>query len=360
MEAMALDVAQGLSARGHDVHVLVSAWNDGEFIRRLTAAGLKHGIVPFGKFTKAFRLQTLQYAFDNIRHVPHARRVLRAHLDQFRPDAVILYNRDWVLQARSLLRGHRTVFHVEELPTRTRLAKWIYASLGRSTKLFIAASKYVASELERLNVSPAKIRVVYNGVDGPDKIEARENGHPLTIGVVGQVGAWKGHEDLFNALGVLFANGRKFRCSVFGDGDAHYVAELKELAKRQGIDDLIDWHGYVREKEVIYGHIDICAFPSRIDEAFGLGVIEAGLRSIPVVATRRGALPELVVHGETGLLVESGCAPALAESLDRLLCNADLRRQLGTAARARAMSLFTVSQMVAGIERQCESLIGPA
>lgn len=79
---------------------------------------------------------------------------------------------------------------------------------------------------------------------------------------------------------------------------------------------------------------DIFAHPSR-EEAFGLAVLEAMSAGLPIVAWDDGALPELVVDGETGLLPRTGDIAGLGRSLDALISDADLRRRLGQAGRER-------------------------
>jgi glycosyltransferase involved in cell wall biosynthesis len=81
-------------------------------------------------------------------------------------------------------------------------------------------------------------------------------------------------------------------------------------------------------------------FPIQWDEPFGLVMIEAMACGTPVIATRFGSVPEVVVDGETGLLVPPGDVAALRAALERLLGDADLRRRLGAAARERIRERF--------------------
>ena len=99
-----------------------------------------------------------------------------------------------------------------------------------------------------------------------------------------------------------------------------------------------------------YEGIDICAVPSRFSEPFGLVAAEAGARGIPVVATRRGGLPEIVEHGETGYLVEAEAPPELAERLRELVGHPKQRRKMGRAARNRIGQVFSKEQMVNRLE----------
>lgn len=89
----------------------------------------------------------------------------------------------------------------------------------------------------------------------------------------------------------------------------------------------------------------VAVTPSRWQEPLGLVAIEAMAAGTAVVATRAGALPELVVHGQTGVVVDAGNPAALAAALDDLLADPDLRRRYGAAGRERARG-FTSSATV--------------
>jgi glycosyltransferase involved in cell wall biosynthesis len=95
---------------------------------------------------------------------------------------------------------------------------------------------------------------------------------------------------------------------------------------------------------VWYGS-DIAAVPSTLPESFGLVAAEAMAAQLPVVASAQGGLTEIVVHGETGLLVPPGDAQALADALLQL-ADAQLRQRFGCAGRARQLREFAVEQQM--------------
>jgi glycosyltransferase involved in cell wall biosynthesis len=100
--------------------------------------------------------------------------------------------------------------------------------------------------------------------------------------------------------------------------------------------------GFVSHHELspLYAHAAVVACPSR-REGFGVACAEAMAHGRPVVASAVGGLLDLVVDGETGLLVAPGDAGGLREALRRLLDDAELRRRMGTAARVRAEELLS-------------------
>jgi len=85
-------------------------------------------------------------------------------------------------------------------------------------------------------------------------------------------------------------------------------------------------------------------------EGFGLALLEAMLASKPVVATNVSSIPEIVVDGETGVLVPPRDASALAAAIDRLVADPALRRRMGEAGRARVDAVFDIRHHVATME----------
>ena len=355
---MALTLARGLRARGHEIFVIASGWTDGEFEKRLAAAAIPHRKIYFGKISKSFRPKALLWTLDALRHLLGARRALAHHFRFFRPDVVIAYNRDWTLLAADILKKQRAIFHAHELPVNSRASRAAYRIVNKSTRMIVAASEHVAIRLRELGVTPEQTMVIYNGLDAADHAERTERleGIPLTIGIIGQIAPWKGYDDLIDALALLKRSGRSFNCVAFGNGEEAYMKALKEKAARLGLRDVIRWHGYVGDSAEAFRQMDICVVPSRVEEAFGLVAVEAALRGIPVVAARSGALSEIVIDGDTGFLTNPADPQALASRLGALLADSELRSRLGDAARVAAIDRFRASRMTDAFEALCVRL----
>jgi glycosyltransferase involved in cell wall biosynthesis len=108
-----------------------------------------------------------------------------------------------------------------------------------------------------------------------------------------------------------------------------------------------------------YASAGIFVFPSIWDEPFGIPIIEAMAAGLPVITTRGGAASEIVVDGETGLLVERGDSDALANALRTLLGDPALRVRMGAAARERVAKRFTWDRAVTELVGHYERLLGP-
>jgi len=132
---------------------------------------------------------------------------------------------------------------------------------------------------------------------------------------------------------------------IAGDGPTR--PELERQAATLGVTDVVDFVGWVPPERVpeLMNTATVVVVPSR-EEGFGLVALEAALMARPVVATRVGGLPEVVVHQQTGLLVEPDDSATLAEAIALLLAHPETAAQMGEAARHRAQELFSWDRCV--------------
>jgi glycosyltransferase involved in cell wall biosynthesis len=337
MEVVELAVMRGLAARGHRVHAVVSGWNDGDFIGRLDAAGVPHTVA----FTGKIALRRPAWMADTLRHLPGARRAVRRLVRDLRPDLVVACNRDALVLLAGVFGRVPVVYHTHELLSPTWTAR-----VARRAGRFVAVSAFVRDRLVADGVAADRVDVVHNGVDhaGP-RADPRRDGPPV-VGICGQVGAWKGHDDLVDALALLSARGLPFRLRIYGSGDAAYVAELHDRIDRHGLTGHVEWMGFERDPDRMYAGLDVLAVPSRVEETFGMTLAEAGARGLPAVAARVGGIPEVVVDGVTGLLVPPEAPGALADALEGLLADPARRDEMGGAARERVEAYFLTEHMV--------------
>jgi len=141
--------------------------------------------------------------------------------------------------------------------------------------------------------------------------------------------------------------------------NGNYTLHLKRKLS-SGLASHVSFTGPVPHRQLtdFYQDADVLVFPSVWEEPFGRPIIEAMAMGVSVVAARGGGIPEIVVNGETGLLVERGDASALAEAILRLLSDHDLRKSMGKAARKRVVELFswekTVENLLHHYRNLCE------
>ncbi|MGA3058020.1 MAG: glycosyltransferase [Candidatus Limnocylindrales bacterium] len=170
---------------------------------------------------------------------------------------------------------------------------------------------------------------------------ARER--PLHIGFVKWLEPKYGVWDLIEALGLLAD--LPFEATLVGDGSLRESLEAR--VGELGLSQRIHFLGRRPHSEIpdLMRGFDVLAMPSR-EEAWGVAAAEASATAIPVVATGVGGIPEIVVDGQTGLLVPPEDPRALAEAIRRLAGDRDLRHRLGKAGRERIESLFAWQRCV--------------
>lgn len=225
------------------------------------------------------------------------------------------------------------------------------------TKLSAAAFAVTVSEFNRDLIARecgeqarSKVRVIHCGVD-PGVFKPRHADAPdatsFRIVCVASFEEVKGHRYLIEACRVLQARGVRFECHLVGDGPLRRDVERRVAAA--GVEDRVCFHGGQPRPTVarLLAQSDaavLASHPTRGGKREGIPValMEAMASGLPVVATAISGIPELVQPGLTGFLVPSGDPGALADALQRLAGDPDLRARMGRAGRARVVQAFNL------------------
>lgn len=195
-------------------------------------------------------------------------------------------------------------------------------------------------------IRPDRATVVYNGIDANRfacrrPLQARHLGSGV-LGSVGRLDAEKGHRDLFKAALRLLRQDMDVRVHVVGDGPAR--GQLQQAVRDLGIADRVCFLGTRDDVPDLLRGFDLFVLPS-LTEGLPLTVIEAMASGLPVVATNVGGVPELVRHGETGLLVRPGSPDELADAIARLLEDPGLCHRMGRLGQRIAVGQFDLKLM---------------
>jgi len=228
--------------------------------------------------------------------------------------------------------------------------RWLDPLLLRLSRRVIAISDAVAA---RFAGSPqaARVRVVANGVDverwTPSGVASTG---PARVLLPGRLMPAKGQETLVRAAPAILARHPATRFVLLGADAAGEGARLRALARELGVGTALELTPWTDDPRLIFEAADVVTLPSR-SEGFGRVLVEAACLEKPVVASRVGGIPEVVVDGETGILVAPDDPTALADALNRLLGDPGLRSKLGAAGRLRATERFSAARHVEGVER---------
>lgn len=201
-----------------------------------------------------------------------------------------------------------------------------------------------------VHVQPGRIRQAYNGVDTErfhPATTAQPPGGVVRIGTVGRLDPVKNHAALLGAVRTILERRpdlqAALRLTVVGDGPERRA--LESLAGELGLLRHVEFTGTRDDTASILRTFDVFVLPS-VNEGISNTILEAMASGLPVLAARVGGNPELVVHGETGLLYEPDAADGLVAGLQRYLDEPGLRRAHGTAGRRRAQENFSLDAMV--------------
>lgn len=248
------------------------------------------------------------------------------------------------------------------------LRRWLYEraeNLGQSgTSLFFTDSKRTKNLLlKKSHIPSEKIQTFYIGADpeqfNPEKVDgtsARPAGEKgALVASLGRFVAQKGHDIFLEAMGRHGEKHPATRALVMGEGPL----ETALLVQRQRVFPSAIFSAPRRDLPQVLKALDVLVIASRI-ESIPILLYEAMAMAKPIIATAVGGIPEVLSHGETGLLVPPEDPEALAQAIDRLVENPTEASRMGEAARRRALAHFTVGKCVEGVARAYESVLSRA
>ncbi len=268
-----------------------------------------------------------------------------------------------------LLSGHRgrlVITHHADTLGRRILRKmsdgFVRAAMERADAIIVTSERYLMSsiELERfrdkcrvipLGITPAQME---EGSRAPEGDLRNPLGYPLLL-AVGRLVPYKGFDILIQAMRHVNAN-----LLLIGEGPQ--APELHALIERNGLQRKVSMLGRVDDLRPYFQAASIFIMPSITRaEAFGMVQLEAMAAGLPVINTDiDSGVPEVSIHGKTGVTVKPGNVNELAEAIQLLLDRADLREEYGKAARDRVVKDFSLDLMVKRTLSVYEDVLGKA
>lgn len=262
----------------------------------------------------------------------------------------------WAAAAASLV-SERTglpfsfTAHARDIYHRSVDAKGL-GEMIRKARFVVTVSDFNKRYLEGL-ISPGEGRIVrlYNGVDLQRLRPTNQGGDPELILGVGRLVRKKGFHVLIDACRILKKKGRPFRCVLIGEGEER--ADLEKRIESDSLQKDLFLLGARTQNEVIewMRRASVFVLPCIVSEdgdRDGLPTVlpEAMAVGTPVISTSVSGIPEIVRHGETGLLVDEGDPEGLADAIVSLLASRELQNRLAAAALQKVRSDFSLSENV--------------
>jgi len=255
-----------------------------------------------------------------------------------------------------------SVHNPEDFYARPAVARLARLAARRQQRT-IVISRAVADHLARhLRLPESRMSLIYYGLkpklrQGLDL--RQEYGIPPRaplIGTIGRLSRQKGHLHLLRAMALVRDRLPQARLLLVGHDDQGLRPRLEEEVERLGLGGRVILTGFRDEVPDIMAALDLFCLPS-LWEGFGLVLLEAMAEARPVVASRVGSIPEVVLEGETGLLVPPGDEAALASALLSLLEDQARSGAMGRAGRERQERLFSREAMVRATEDLYDDLL---
>ncbi len=230
--------------------------------------------------------------------------------------------------------------------------RWLVRWALKTSDQVVAISSYTASEIGRVSNVPVRVIPYTVGIpDAPPPAPVARHDDGFRILFVGRLVERKGVAQLIEAVRQL-SPALEARLDVIGDGPER--SRLEALVREGGLGERVALRGRVSAEELraAYEAADVLALPSILDsrsdtEGLGVVLLEAMSYGVPVIGSRVGGIPDIIVDGETGLLVPPGDATVLARTLERLATDAQLRARLGRAGREHVREHFSWDRIVA-------------
>ena len=349
-----LSLVSNLDSRDFSISVIVPQGPLGD---ELAKRGVKTFLVPMRSRSDMAAIDTIRkllIKYDpDILHVHGQRAGLLARLAvKGLPIKVIYTEHTWTKDFKL----ENPLLHWAHIRSMRMLDKW--------TDMTIAVSKAVADFLVSANiVKPNKVKVIYNGIEivadkaNDDEYKlAEEFGlckKDVVIGTIGSLNIQKDTVTLLKAMPRILNRLPNAKLVIVGTGPLQNW--LKNLTKRLKIEGSVIFTGALPRIDGILKTFSVFVLCSK-SEAFGISILEAMKAHVPVIATRVGGIPEIIINNRNGILVESGDAKKLAVAVMKLLNDKKLQKKL-VVGGDEALHKFTLTTMIRETEKLYKQLI---
>lgn len=337
------DFAQLMNERGYDVHAVCNSPSDlgdrlekipGITVHRMGVSNLTF-VNPVAMFRlyrlfKKMRPRTVVFALPNdlkaggiaawLAGVPE--RIFRRGIDVPTKDTAL----------------NRFLF-------KNVITKLICNSLGTKTRVLQNNPDMIEDERTHLVHCGFDVQE-FDDLDSTPLVPRR--GSEVIIGNAARLTPQKGQALLIRAAHILKKKGLDFRVLIAGSGELE--DELKSLARELDVHDRVEFLGFITDLKGFHASLDIFALSS-LWEGFCYAQVESMTLERPVVAFNVSSIPEVVIHEETGYLVEAEDVEAYAARLEQLIRDPELRARLGSAGRKRVIENFEIHKVLDDFEK---------
>lgn len=344
-----LQSAAALQAAGHRVTVVLS--EEGPLVQNLRQKGLEVHIHRLGILRRKYfnlpglanRVSALQKARTFLEKLGREKQVTHLYSNT---SAVLV----GALVAKRI--GAKHIWHLHEILVQPAwFAKMMGKIVGRSADTVLAVSQAVKDHWQPF-MDPSKIHLLYNGID----YEAYLEKHPdvlldlkiptesLRIGMIGRINTWKGQGYFLEIAAKLLKQNPKLHFIIAGDafpGMENLVEEMLQKIGNLGLEKNVSYLGFRNDIAALMQSLDLFVLPSILPDPFPTVILEAMASGKPVAATAHGGACEMLLHGETGILIPWDNAEKAAALIQSMLQNPERLPLMGEKGRERVLEKFS-------------------
>ncbi len=229
---------------GHEIFCIMASWGSQEFEEMLREENIGYVRLRLGFISKTLDASAIKKTLHQAIHIPSLWWKYKSLLKRIGPDVVIHTNFHHIFILFPVLGNAIQVFYVHDFFPASSFFIRLFALFNRKMNLFIGVSNFIVKSLNNLSLPHEKIVLLSNGISPPtlDKSLMNVDG-VIRIGIIGQIGEWKGHELLINAISPILLNRRDVELHIIGDGDNDYIEKLKEIVQRSHLSSKLPFVG---------------------------------------------------------------------------------------------------------------------
>ena len=254
----------------------------------------------------------------------------------------------------------KSIWHIREI-IKSKYERFIVSRIVNTFSDYIIANSKATAEA--ISKNKDKVKVIYNAIDIEKDINLEyideaynevaatvvRSNKKIKVGMAGRINRWKGQKLFVDMAKLVSQDNDNVEFLIAGNvykGEDYILDDLKEYILESGVKDKIGLLGQVDNMNSFYKNIDIFILPSIQPEPFGLVVIEAMNNKLPVVATNHGGPVEIIENNIDGFLVDYKDAKEMAQVVNKLIKDKELRSYIATNAEEKVKKQFNVNRYV--------------
>ncbi len=247
-------------------------------------------------------------------------------------------------------------FHGEvDIKPNERLVGLKFAAINMGSRRIVAVTDSLLQDIiSRTSLSRKKSVVVYNGIETgayirPPSIAIRDrfgwHNNEIIVGSLGNIRPAKAYDILLKAAALLKNREIPFRFVIAGQGKGGLYDSLLALRKELGLNEIVQFLGFTDDAGEFLAGIDIF-LSSSVTEGLPLSAIQAMVAARAIVATRVGGYVGLIREGETGVLIDAQNPEAIADALEKVASDSELREKMAQNAKQYAIETYDIEVML--------------